>query len=578
MRVALDTESARESKRDEPVAAYGPPRPRGPIDLALDANEGRVDAPFVSEVMRAIGADAFSRYPNASRLEALIADRHGVEPERVIVTAGGDEAIDRLLRATLNLNDEVIVPSPSFVMIEKYARMSGGRLVEVDWSPGTPYPLDEVIARINERTRVIAVVSPNNPTGAVATIDELRAVSIAAPNATLLVDLAYAEFAEVDLTEAALSLPNAVVVRTFSKAFGLAGLRVGYAIGPADLVQRMRARGGPFPVSGVSLAVVEQVLRSPASTIRERVERIRRERDALIATLRELGAEAWESQGNFVLARFPDADWVWRALSGLGIATRKFEGDDRLRDCLRITLPGDDDDFARLIGALRAAIEPEAILFDLDGVLAEVTGSYRVAITHTAAAFGVEVTAADIARVKAAGDANNDWIVTQRLIESKGSSADLSEVTEQFESFYQGTTSATGLRDRERLIPSRALLERLATRLPIGIVTGRPRADAEYFLRRAGIDDLLSALVCMEDAPAKPDPAPIREALDRLGVSRAWMVGDTPDDLVAARRAGVVPIGYLDSTADTRVARESLESNGAARVLVRLDELEEMWS
>jgi phosphoglycolate phosphatase-like HAD superfamily hydrolase len=126
------------------------------------------------------------------------------------------------------------------------------------------------------------------------------------------------------------------------------------------------------------------------------------------------------------------------------------------------------------------------------------------------------------------------------------------------------------------LIPNCGLLERLAARVPLAIVTGRPRQDCERFLTRFGLKHLFSATVCMEDGPAKPSPAIVHRALELLAVDAAWMIGDTPDDVVAARKAGVVPIGIAppgDASSETTTA---MERAGAALMLGSLNELEGM--
>jgi len=172
-------------------------------------------------------------------------------------------------------------------------------------------------------------------------------------------------------------------------------------------------------------------------------------------------------------------------------------------------------------------------VFDLDGVLADVRESQRAAMIATAAAYGVTVTMQDIEDALRAGDAANDWVVTQRLIAARASRP-ISKRHRLFQALYLGTPGTPGLRERERLIVPRALLARLAQRLPLAVVTGRPREEARWFLEREGIADLFQAVVCMEDAARKPDPAPVRLALARLGVRRAWMIGNTPDDVRAA--------------------------------------------
>jgi phosphoglycolate phosphatase-like HAD superfamily hydrolase len=120
-----------------------------------------------------------------------------------------------------------------------------------------------------------------------------------------------------------------------------------------------------------------------------------------------------------------------------------------------------------------------------------------------------------------------------------------------------------------------AYLEKLAATRPLAIVTGRPLADLSRFLERHGLDHIFSAVATMEDQPGKPDPHPVRLALERLGVRRAWMLGDTPDDLNAARAAGVLPIGCR-APGDAAVADEALTSAGAARVFSTVSELEEV--
>jgi HAD superfamily hydrolase (TIGR01548 family) len=310
--------------------------------------------------------------------------------------------------------------------------------------------------------------------------------------------------------------------------------------------------------------------------LRAFVGRVRGEREELQGLLDELGAQARSSQANFVFARFRDAGWVRDALAGLGIAVRIFPGREDLREALRITCPGTEEGFGRLEGALRAALAPDALLFDMDGVLVDVSGSYRQAIIDTAASFGVAVTTADIADEKAKGDANNDWIVTRRLLAARGVDAPLDEVTARFEAAYQGTEEEPGLRATERLLPDRALLERLARRVKLGVVTGRPRSDAARALAEHGIGHLFGSVVCMEDATRKPDPAPVRRALAQLSARSAWLVGDTPDDIRASRAAHVVPIGIPAPGEDPEAAARVLALSGAGRVIRSLSELEEL--
>ena len=557
------------------VRAYATPGWPGPIDLFLDGNEGvEPDAAAVDRLGDA-GTDVLRRYPSTRELEARIAEDHGVDASRVLVTAGADEAIDRVCRAMLGPDRSLVVPTPTFEMLPRYARLTGAAVGSPAWDDG-PFPLDAVLGAIDSTTGVVGLVSPNNPTGLAISSEVLERVSAAASDAVVLLDHAYVEFADEDLTSAALRLPNVVVTRTMSKAWGLAGLRVGYAVGAADVIGWLRPAGGPYSVAGPSLAIASDLLDRGRGDVDGFVGRVARDRGVIAEAARRVGGRPTASQGNFVFARFGDAAWTRDALAGLGVKVRGYPSVAGLGDALRITCPGDAGAAGRVVAGLEAALRPEAMLFDLDGVLVDVSGSYRAAIRAAAATCGVEVTPEQIGRMKARGNANNDWDVTLRLLTEAGVETTRDAVIERFEAAYQGVDGQPGLKATERAIIDRAWLERVRTSLPMGIVTGRPRADAMEALERFGIADLFDAILCMEDGPSKPEPDVVRVCMDRLGVKRAWMIGDTVDDIRAARAAGVVPIGVVPPGEHAEVARGALAGAGAARVLAVVDGLAAM--
>jgi len=217
---------------------------------------------------------------------------------------------------------------------------------------------------------------------------------------------------------------------------------------------------------------------------------------------------------------------------------------------------------------------PEAILLDMDDTIADVTDSYRQATISTVAAFGRTATLEDITAAKAAGDANNDWELTRDLLAGLGVDAPLGEVTRVFEHFYQGTGDRPGLKLKETLLVRPGMLARWAGVCKLGVVTGRPRTDAEWFLEHHGIRELFGAVVTMDDGPLKPDPAPVRMALRNLGVEDGWMLGDTPDDVRAGVAAGIRAIGVIAPADDPGVAKKALAAAGAWRVVDRLPDID----
>jgi HAD superfamily hydrolase (TIGR01548 family) len=559
----------------EQLSRYSVGRPPFATDLVLDFNESTEPLPVTGDAERP--ADAHL-YPWTDSLERLLADRLGISPDRVIVTCGADDALERAVRSVCCPGRRAVLMRPTYGMPRRYAILSGAEIDTVEWWTGR-FPVDEVCDAA-EGASLLSLVSPNNPTGAVIARDEFAEVVRRLPGTMVLHDQAYREFAdpEFDLTESALEHPNVVLVRTFSKAWGGAGLRAGCAIGDPRVIDWMRRVGQPFPVSRPSLAILERAVASGAAPARERIDRVRGERDRLTELLASLGADPLPSQGGFVAARFRDPSWVRTAMAALGVAIRGFPGRSELDDWLRITMPGNRASFDRLAGSFHTVLRPAALLFDLDGVIADESVSYRRAVVETAASFGLELSIAEVNAAKAAGDANNDWALTYRLLADAGIVAGLDEVTERFEKLYQGTDDRPGLRRHERLLVDPDLLRRLADGRALAIVTGRPRTDAERFLREHGIADLFAAVVTLDDAAPKPDPAPVRLALDRLGVGNAWLVGDTPDDIRAARAAAVLPVGIVAPGDDPGIARPALETAGAARILDTLDQLTEMLS
>lgn len=570
--------SSNERETVDIVRAYQRPPIPAHVDLRLDANEGPLPDAAVLSGLRLLEGEHLRRYPDASELESTLAARIGVDPACVLATAGADDAIDRLCRVAFadRRGASMILPVPSFEMFERYARIAGGRVRRVPWESAT-WPLEAVLAAIDETVRIVVVVSPNNPTGALATLAQIESVVRAHPELLVVLDHAYAEFADEDLTVAALELENVVVLRTLSKAWSLAGARVGWAAGSPERIRALRAAGQPYAVSGPSCALALHALGTAQASMERNVTQVRNERATLAKLLDELGLRAQASQANFVFATATDPAALDRGLQSMGIKVRTWPGHPELAQALRVTCPSNNWEFERLQRSLRSLLRPEALLLDMDGVIAEEGESYREAIRLTLAEYGVEIDRPRIAAMKAAGDANNDWRVTHRLLAEAGVNVPYDTVVERFERHYQGADGVPGLHERESMLIPRELLERLRARLPLAIVTGRPRQDAMRFLERFALLDLFDAVVTIDDVDrGKPDPQPVTLALDRLGVGSAWMVGDTPDDLVAARAAQVLPLGICAPLRRDAVSRNGLEQAGAFLVLDRLADLEDL--
>lgn len=344
--------------------AYRTHLPDHPIQWWLDANTGPI-LPELADLFRDVSLQSVGRYPDASALEQRLADEFQLckssAPRDVVVTAGADDAIDRLCRAYLEPGRAAVLTKPTFPMIRRGVLLYGAQLGEIDWLDG-PFPTQRVIqAAISSRASVVFVVSPNNPTGGVISPADLELIAASLSNSLIVLDLAYTEFADVDLMSLGVKHDNMVVTRTFSKAWCAAGLRVGCAVGASSVIERLRAVGQPFSVSGVSIEVMQRWLDAGRQIARHYVAQARIERTRLVETLCKAGAVADPSQGNFVFARFTDAKAVCSALALRGVAVRSFKSEPihdsagvsrDFQDYLRITCPGSPIGSSHLFQAL----------------------------------------------------------------------------------------------------------------------------------------------------------------------------------------------------------------------------------
>lgn len=352
------------------LSAYKVPHHPAPIDLVLSSNEGPPPpAELYTELTRQ-GPDLLRRYPNAKPLEAFIAERLDLSPNQVLVTAGADEALDRAFRTFLETGDTVVLPTPTFVMLPHYARVIGAHVVAPPW-PAEDFPTDAVMATLAGHPKALALVSPNNPTGALIPKATILDLARRAPSTAIFVDFAYIEMADEDPTRELLALPNVLVFRTLSKAWGLAGARVGFVLSDPRTIAALRAAGPPYSVTAPSLFIAQRHLETGADEVSAYVATVRHERDALYDVLKSLGLSPVRSAANFVFARChspAQALWLRDGLAGLGIGVRAFPGDPTIGDGVRITCPGDAIQLQRLLHGIESVLAPQRRIESAEGL------------------------------------------------------------------------------------------------------------------------------------------------------------------------------------------------------------------
>jgi histidinol-phosphate aminotransferase len=336
--------------------AYRPPL-AGRQGLRLDFNESTIGcSPRVLAKLRSLDAETLARYPEREPLESEVGDFLGLDAAQVLLTNGVDEAIHLLCSTYLEPDDEALIVVPTFAMYAIFAQAEGARLVEVLCGENFAFPLEEVLSRISQRTRLITVANPNNPTGVAVAGDILLQVARAAPRAAVLVDEAYFEFHQATMLNHTARPSNLFVARTFSKAYGLAGLRLGILAGDTGQMEMVRRAASPYNVNAVALAVLPEALRDQ-EYVKNYVAEVQHGRGLLERELRTLGLEYWSSRANFVLVRVGPAHTEFiQALRTRGILVRDRNSDPGCEGCVRLTV-GSGEDIRTLIDALRGVIE-----------------------------------------------------------------------------------------------------------------------------------------------------------------------------------------------------------------------------
>ncbi len=347
-----------------PREDYSPLRPydpgRSPIAVDLSDNTNLWGPhPSALEVVRQAPPEALTRYPSVygSDLKEALATKFGVTTKNVATGCGSDDLMDSIFRASTVPPGRMSFPAPSFSMVPVFSVMNGLQTFPVPWSKAETDPARLLL----DEPDLVYLCRPNNPTG--QSLDRnwiLALLALGGPDGPLVVlDEAYADFGDDSLIADAPTTDRLVVLRTFSKLYGLAGLRVGFAVGPEKLIEEAEKSRGPYKMGHVAEKAAVAAIED-ASGWADRVrEETLENRARLTKELRSRGLQPLPSQGNFLLIPVEPASAVEvnQALQGEGVAARPFPRLPEIGDALRVTV-GPWEMMERFLAALDALFEP----------------------------------------------------------------------------------------------------------------------------------------------------------------------------------------------------------------------------
>ena len=318
-----------------------PAAPRKALRLHLNENTAGC-SPRVMEALQRVTREEVAFYPDYDDVTAATARFFGVPAERAVLTNGLDEGILAValtaLRLTASGGGDAVVVVPAFDMYAACVDAVGGRTVEVPMGPEFEFPQQQVLDAVTERTRVIFLTNPNNPTGGLIPRVALRSIAEHAPHALVFIDEAYADFSGASVLGDPVfaALENVVVGRTFAKAYGLAGIRAGALIAHPAAMQHIRRVLPPYSLNAYAVAALAAAIEDSAY-VDWYGRQVEQSKTLMYEAFDRLGVKHWKSAGNFVLINLgADAPATVAALANLGVVVRDRSSDPTCPGCVRV--------------------------------------------------------------------------------------------------------------------------------------------------------------------------------------------------------------------------------------------------
>ena len=521
----------------------------------------------VLEALKQVESCDVQYYPHYGELIQKLADFHGVKLENIILTAGADEAISSIFGTFLEYGQTVLTVTPSFIMPKIYSRIDGLNYKEIPYAEKWAFPEKEFIKNI-DNTDLIHITTPNSPTGEVIEREVIEKIVEKAGKKAVLIDETYGNYSGISNIDLIQGRDNVFVVRSFSKDFALAGLRLGYIISDAQNIEHLRKYLSPYSVSTLTVKAGHAALSDVDYFKNVRIE-IEKVKSYMSEAFKALGAIVYPSKTNFLCVDFgKKADFIYKKLLDAKIKVKYYNQMANLENCFRITVPRMKN-AKKVVDAIK--IKP-TIAFDMDGVLVDASKSYRVSVQNTFEHFsGKKVSSEEISEAKKLGGLNNDWDLTEFLLKKYGFEPDKDKIVDVFQSYY------AKLADVEEMLVTKDFFESLSKNYNLAVFTGRLKEEAYFTLEKHGLKDFFFPIVTLADVGLnrqKPDCFGIEIIKEKIITDKIYYLGDTIDDMICANKAGVIGIGVLPPQDKSEELRNILNSKQPMVVLNRAMDLE----
>ncbi len=530
-----------KSNLDEVAPYQAPPSDR--IDkIRLDFNE--VNLPPTPKLKNLKFDPTLSCvYPQEDSLIESLAEYFKIDPKYFLVCNGSNEAITLILEAFITEGDRVLIPFPTFSVYYLLLQIKGAIAEKICYDKDLNFPVDEFLEKAKINPRLIILVNPNNPTGDMLDRQTIEKILTNAPNSLLVLDEAYVHFAKEELWNLVLTHENVIVLRTFSKAYALAGHRIGFAMSNPATMEQVKKVSLPFRINYFSL-MAAQIALNDENHFRQILATVKDEKTKMQDFFDSLNIKYLPSETNFLLVK--TGVWSKEIFSNLyskEIMVRHQGSNPMLKNYLRISM-GTPEENTKFRSEFKKIWENKLLVFDMDGTLIDVDLSYIKSIKDTVAHYSNdEISADEIDEIRNMGGYNCDWDLTEYALQQRNITIDKQELIDKFESYY-----SENKKSEKWLLPI-ADLQKINEEIPLAIFSGRPNKDIEYALDFFGVKELFSWEIGQEDTGEKSKPSGYGLSLlkEKSKAELIVYVGDTVDDILASLDANCTNISLIDN-------------------------------
>ncbi|MFM7468543.1 MAG: aminotransferase class I/II-fold pyridoxal phosphate-dependent enzyme [Vampirovibrionales bacterium] len=531
-------------KEVQALAPYKPPLGQRRSKVRLDFNENTKGFPDL--LPHGIPMEEVSIYPAYEALLQALATMVGLDVSRLTLTNGSDEALAVIPQTFLTQGDKVLLSQPSFPLIAHNIKLTGAAITFIQVQPRSfSYDCETIEATLEEARlagtpfKMAVFASPDNPTGAIMPIAVLERLLHAHPDTLFVLDEAYQEYTGQTAASLMSKFSHLIITRTFSKAWGLAGLRLGYIMAHPQAIAYLSRVKSPYSVNGLSVWLAKQLIPHSRRILTEAQALMHAKQTLMknLTTLFQLHIVAGHAHFFLVwLGTLETQRFVHFLRETCNVLVRDRSSDVGLAGYVRINT-GTQEENAQLLQAVAEYRLRHALIFDLDDTLVDTSESFDTVVAQLMAHYAPTqaYTHTELQALRDQGGFNDDWLATQTLLERRGITIALEDIEREGTARYLKIAKTS-----EKLLIPTAWLATLQQRYRLMIVTGRRKAEYEAVWAET-LDPFFDEVVCV-DTPsglnAKPSPDGLLYLIQKYELHHAYYIGNSVDDILTGVRAG----------------------------------------